>query len=266
MLMKRLLTISALLLLALSCGRNDGAELVEWTFDAPSTKASLSGDGSFSWDKGDEIAVWDGTSSSFVTFTSPSGSSRFSATAPANADFTDVAYFPASMAKNRTTVTLDGEIMPMYAAVEDDSQVLHFKHLTAYLKVQIAGAPASMNHLVLSSPTVSLGGDFSPVTVDGVKVIQAAAGTAAAELDFSLAGSQDITFTLPVPVGTYAVSYVLESSSSPLTVSRSTAPITFERAHLYTLAPATLSADGDFYSVSLECEPFNLEGDTDNWE
>ena len=97
--MKRIIIIIGVVL-AVSCSKSQESpkvddSMVTWVFKAPSTKASLNASGAFSWSKGDQIAIWDATSGSFITFTTGSGSGRFSATAPASANFTTFATFTA---------------------------------------------------------------------------------------------------------------------------------------------------------------------------
>ena len=164
--MKRLLlTLSLCLPVVLSCNKEpDSVPLREWTFEAPATRAALSGTGAFSWNRNDRIAVWDETSSSFVSFTTSSGSGRFSATAPENAHFSTIAYYPAGIASGVGVISLPdayslddltgGAGIPMAAEVEDGSQILHFKHLTAYLTIPVSNL-SSAHTITVTSPTVS---------------------------------------------------------------------------------------------------------------
>ena len=96
--MKKLtyIVIAAASLMALvSCHRETaGSNLVEWIFEAPATKAVLDRDGKFSWEASDRIGVWNATASSFVSFTTVTGSGKFRAMAPADAHFAGAAYYP----------------------------------------------------------------------------------------------------------------------------------------------------------------------------
>lgn len=275
--MKRLLTIIALGVLVVSCDKasRESQRLIEWTFVAPATKASLGSDGTFSWNKGDQIAIWDATGGSFVTFTTPTGNGRFSAKAPANSDFRGIAYYPASIAVSTTSVSIPdsytpqelkaGAGMPMYAIVADDESVLRFKHLGAFLKVQIVNAPSELNSLAVSSDGLSLSGSFTLADDSGYKVVQAASGSAAVGVSIGLGIKKNVCCTLPVPVGTYPLSLVAGSDNQPGMISRHTDPVTFERAHIYTLETVDMDSDEDGSLTTVACESFVIVDD-DSWE
>lgn len=241
----------------------DNDRLVEWIFEAPQTKASLSANGTFSWSKGDEIAVWNSTGSAFVSFETFTGSGRFSADAPASAHFTDAAYHPASIAWGTGTVVLPssytlaelsvGKGMPMYAAVEEGSHILNFKHLGAYLTISISNVPAGDTQVIFSSDA-SLSGEFTVETINEEKVIRAASGSGSITVNISLTQIQDVKFTIPLPVGEYALTCTI-----PELLEVETDPVAFRRGHLYTLA--SIEANG-CYHFTPTCETYDL----DNWE
>lgn len=267
--MKRILiTILGLSFAFASCEKSSDEPMVEWTFEAPQTKASLSGSGAFSWAPGDEIAVWNGTASAFVTFATQTGSGRFTAQAPANAHFTAAAYYPASIATGTEAVSLPtsytlaelsgGKGMPMFAAVENGNNILNFKHLGALLKVKVLNVPAGNVQIVLSSSSVSLSGGFTVTPSGGDRVISAQTGSATVALSLSLSDTQDVEFTVPVPVGTYALTCTVPERSPFLTD-----PVTFQRGHLYTLSTIDVENGGEFAQT---CEVYELVDDNNNWE
>lgn len=245
--------------------------MVEWLFEATCSKASLDGSGSFSWSVDDEIAIWNATSGDFVTFVSNSGSGRFSATAPEDANFITTACHPASIANTTTSVTLPssytdddlsgGEGIPMYAAVADDTNLLSFKHLCAYLTIRIEGPSPNMCSLTVSSPTpMSLSGVFTFDTIDGNKVVSASGGSESVTVTFDISGNtpDEIQFTIPVPVGAYAVKFEVKDSNDNVLMERTTtSTVSFNRAHLYTLAKAKASD----YSL----DTYVTSDDTINW-
>lgn len=273
--MKRLFFLSVSLLMVVACSKGidkrAAGNMLEWTFEATCTKASLDGSGSFSWDVGDEIAIWNATSGNFVTFVSNSGSGRFSATAPEDANFITTAYHPASIASTTTSVTLPssytvdalagGDGIPMYAAVYDDTNLLRFKHLGAFLTIQIEGPSPNMSSITVSSPTpVSLSGAFDLDTIDESTAVKAANGSGSVTVTFDISDNtpDEIQFTIPVPVGDYAVMFeVKDNNDKVLMVRKTTSTVIFNRAHLYTLAKAKASV----YFL----ETFVTSDDTINW-
>ncbi len=270
--MKRIILFFSTVLTTLSCNRDTRQQWIEWVFDAPATKAVLSADGAFSWTQGDQISLWNTTSSSFVTFTTASGSGRFSAQAPASANFVGAAFYPATIATTPSVVTLPasysmdalsiGAGMPMYAQVEDGSNLLHFKHLGAYLTIRINQVPGSIDQLRISSPTVSLSGGFPLTDAAGYKILQAADGTGDILVSFPHSGIQNYAFTIPVPVGEYSIRYAAGSAGDPAVLQKYTDTIVFERAHLYKLSAAEPGQD----FAPLTCETFTLDNDNDYWE
>ena len=276
--MNRLVVFWGLVLAIASCERTGAVREVEWCFTAPQTKAALSSNGAFSWNAGDEIAVWTAAASSFVKFTSASGNSIFRANAPANAHFTGTAYFPYSNVADKgsasSAYTLppsynagdgasDTGLIPMCATVVDGSDVLRFQHQCAYLTVQVKNAPATLSRLVVSGDGIALSGDFPLTELSGLKAIQAVSGDESVTLSFSLSAPKSLLqFTIPVPVGTYAVSYTAYEGAGEL-MTRSTDAVSFSRAHLYKLNPADPQERS---SVSLiGCESYTLSEDSQNW-
>ena len=275
--MKKNLLLIAVAVLAVSCGKaikpsQATHDMVEWTFEAPATKASLGAGGAFSWSPGDEIAVWNSTESAYVTFRTGTGNGRFSATAPASANFTTGAYYPSDIVSGSgvtlpSSYTVDalssGAGMPMFSPVEDDSNLLEFKHLVAYLAIQAQRLPDTIDRIKVSSSTVSLSGTFSPADIGGGRrEIRSVSGNAAVTIGFATSAGQDISFIIPVPVGEYAITVEAGNVDVSDVLSAETDPVNFLRGHLYTLS-AIVNPD---ISVSLTSEPYNLEPDSNNWE
>lgn len=274
--MKRLMIFFGVVFATVSCGRTEvdrpAPELVEWTFTAPASKASLAANGAFSWSRDDAIAVWNSTSGSFVKFTSLTGNSIFTATAPDNAHFQGTAYFPYESVSGTETFTFPASynagdynpysgIIAMYSSVEEDSNVLHFKHQCAYLTCQIPDIPASVTKIVVSGIDVSLSGDFTPIDNAGVKEIRSASGDGTVTVNYALENKQYmLTFTIPVPIGRYAISYTAYEGEDVFS-SKSTDPINFTRAHLYKLYDPSIY--NRFGMVGYE--EFELTDDTENW-
>lgn len=271
----RTLSYIATLLVAGACASKAQEEpaMREWTFEAAYTKAAVSGEGAFSWNKGDGIAVWNSQSSGFVTFTSATGKGKFRAVAPVNAHFTEAAFYPSGIAESTGTVALPSSYatpeasaagFPMYAQVEENTELLSFRHLGALVELTLTNVPTGATSLVLSSPTMSLSGSFD--LTGSPEEIQAASGSGAVRVSFpETVGGENIVVTVPVPVGSYPLSIALESPSNTLFSLVGSEDINFQRAHLY--KPAPIMA-GEIPAVPFDADivSFNLEGDDENWQ
>ena len=276
--MKRIIIIIGVVL-AVSCSKSQESpkvddSMVTWVFKAPSTKASLNASGAFSWSKGDQIAIWDATSGSFITFTTGSGSGRFSATAPASANFTTSAFYPATLA-SESGITLPssytaadlsaGGGMPMFAAVEDNSDILNFKHLSAYITVQVNNLPGFADRISVGSPSVSLSGAFNLTDAGaGIRKIQASSGNACVTYNFSPSAGHSFSYTIPVPVGEYALYLEAGDAGTPDFIHVETDSVNFQRGHLYSLSVIDGSASS--YTITVISESYALESDNSNWE
>lgn len=274
--MKRFSALLLLGLFAISCNKGTEStrdiELVEWTFDAPATKASLDGSGAFSWKAGDRIAIWNDTDDAFIPFTTASGSGRFSAKAPVNAHFTTSAFSPSGIAVSTSSVSLPssytlaelehGAGIPMYAPVTDGNAVLHFRHLCAFLALDIRSSVPVIDRVSISAPSLSLSGAFTLADASGDKEVRAVSGSGTISIDAAGAAGPGLLLTIPVPVGTYSLTYTAGNEGDPDMMSFSTVEVSFERAHLYKLSPVSYNS-GSFASV---IESIDLENDNSNWE
>ena len=246
--------------------------MLEWTFQATYTKAAISSLGVFSWHKGDKIAVWDAQAGAFVPFTSVTGSGKFRAVAPSDAHFTSSAIYPAGVAATTASLTLPGsysspeasaEGFPMYAAVEENTELLEFKHLGALLELRLLNTPAGAVAVVLSSEGKSLSGTFS---LTGTPYeIQAPSGSGDVRVTIPATSKGDnITVTVPIPVGTYPLTISLEDGEGSLFTLAGSQSIAFERAYLYRPAPILTTAI-ESLPISVGMESYNLENDDENW-
>ena len=267
--MKRLFSLLAIFLAAVSCNKGKESGMVLWTFDAPATKSALSENGAFSWQAGDEIAIYDATSGEYVSFTSATGSGKFSATAPENASFTGTAFYPSSA---RESVELPASyaysdicdmpaIQMMYATVSEGSNILRFMHPVAFLTVQIQNALPKMDRISVSSPEASLSGAFT--MTDGI--LPSASGEAGVSVSFSIDSKQDLQFTIPVPVGEYSVLLTAGNEDEPEILKMDTETVNFKRAKLYKLAPADV-ADMAIVHVVPVVNSYDALPDNDNWD
>lgn len=262
--------MSAALMLA-ACGKVS-TELVEWTFTAsPSTKAAISDSGAFSWNAGDQIGIWNTTTSSFVTFTDAVGKGVYRASAPADAHFT-TAIYPASAAAGVSSVTLpaayaspeaSAKAFPMTATVDEASNTLSFKHLGAILSLRITDVTADVKTISVTSADGSISGTFA--VADGQ--IALASGTAGVDFSLSLSEKTDLALTLPMPTGTYEYKVTLGTASDPDVFSATTGPSkqTFERGKIYKPSPVAFVNGSVIMEAGASVESYDVSEDDSAW-
>lgn len=274
--MKKLVySLLSLLAFAACTHKADNESMVEWTFEASYTKASIDiADGAFAWKPGDAIAVWNQTGSAFVPFTTVTGRGKFSALAPASTHFTDVAYYPASIATSTTAVSLPAAYetleaaaacFPMRAAITEGENVLSFKHLGALLAVNLANVPPEAEYLEISTPGKAVSGNFE--VADGK--IQAVSGAGTIRVNLKLEDTGNLCILVPVPTGTYPLTITVGSQAEPdLFVVEGETAISFLRANLYSLETLDMEKPGEisisFTAASLE--NFVIDDDSAYWE
>ena len=263
--MKKLqyIVIAAASLMALvSCHREtSGDKLVEWVFEAPATKAVLDRVGKFSWEASDHIGVWNAASSSFVSFTTVTGSGKFRAMAPADARFEGAAYYPEGIAKGPSKVSLGGEAMPMCAILEEGSNVLHFKHIGAFVSISVINLAPEAESLVIFSDATALSGDVT--LSDGVWM----KGGTPDYLRIPVGGESAVQQVIPVPVGSYSLTYVIENAAHEELLRRETSgDWDFGRAILYRFPVANMEPSAVEQSLATDLEAFDVEDDSATWE
>lgn len=263
--MKKLqyIVIAAASLMALvSCHREtSGDKLVEWVFEAPATKAVLDRDGKFSWEASDRIAVWNATASSFVPFTTVTGSGKFRGTAPADAHFEGAAYYPEGIAKGPSKVSLGGEAMPMCAILEEGSNVLHFKHIGAFVSISVINLAPEAESLVIFSDATALSGDVT--LSDGVWM----KGGTPDDLRIPVGGESAVQQVIPVPVGSYSLTYVIENAAHEELLRRETSgDWNFARATLYRFPVANMEPGSVEQTITAEIESYVIEDNSATWE
>lgn len=271
--MKKTLIYMAAVAAMAACTRPsaEAPRMIEWSFEAAVTKASIASDGAFSWDKGDEIVVWNSTSSAFVNFKTPAGSGKFTATAPSDAHFTDCALYPAAQVVSATSVSLPasyadaagaGKAFPMYAKVEEGSKLLTFKNLGALLSVPMVYLPAESATLEISSSSSALSGNFA---ISGGE-IPAISGSGSVRVPIPT-GRLYFTAVIPIPTGSYPLTIkVLDSSDASIFELVGTEPISFERAKLYKLEQIEADTSSASLIAVTGVESLEPSDDSTNWE
>lgn len=239
--MKKYIYVIAALIAAVSCSKSSPVTMREYTFETVYTRAHLSGEGVFSWDKNDRIAVWNGTAGAFVNFTSVAGKGIFSAMAPSDAHFTGSAFYPAGIQVSNSELNLPGSYaspeescraFPMLAAVSDGSRNLSFRHLGAIATFTFIRFSREADRVQISSPGKKLSGAFQLATgSSSAEEVQVSDGSGSIEVAFT-PGESTLTVSVPLPTGSYPLTVKLLKGSETLLEVPGTESLNFQRAVL----------------------------------
>ncbi len=206
------------------------------------TKASVDGTtGAFTWSKGDNIGLWNGTSFDELT-TQDDGKSSATFSGMTTGTPTAYAVFPyalnASVSGSDINVTLPAAYewkkneanTPMLATFTSDPKSLSFKHLGGLVNVAIDGVPASASKFVFSTDK-DITGEYT-VATDQIT----SGGNAAnneVEFTFSLTETTDMDFYVPVPVGDYKFGVkIMDASGGTMTDFQGSTTNSITRAKL----------------------------------
>lgn len=271
---KTLHIILSSLLVFCSCGKQPvpaGSELTDWTFSAaPSAKAVIADGGAFSWNRGDQIKLWDSQSSRYVAFTDRVGKGVFTAAAPKNSVFVSAVY-PAAVAATAASVSLPeeytsgeaaaGKTFPMWAIVPEGSNALSFFHLGAILRFTLKGVIPEMTKVRISSADGSLSGDF-PVAGSPLQIaLQPGSGAVTVNLG-TFPEKADFVISVPLPVGSYNYKIEAGNDSEPnVYTAYTTSAQTFGRKQIYKLGELNFYRGNVLLESSLEGEDFTVEPD-----
>jgi len=239
--MNRYLAIMAAFLCMLSCTRESISGETEQFFaqfaeqPMPPSKATIAADGKFSWQPGDEIAVWyTSSSTSFSHYynaqlTSGAGSQNATFTVSKNGIRTGYALYPASLADNShpglgggslrivlpDTYTLaDGtpSSQPMLA-VNTAGENLSFYHLASLLRLTLNSVPVGTKYLRFTTDA-DISGAFlvtfpsTPAALPYVETEQSAQDGVQNSVTFvlpeALSAAASATLDIPHPQGSYS--------------------------------------------------------------
>ncbi len=248
-----------------SCGKEGKVlprtpELIDWTFEAPATRATFDERGKFAWEAWDTIDVWDAASGSFTVFTTVTGSGIFYAKAPADSRFAGAAYHPSGIARDSSMVNVSGEARPLCAVFEEGSSVLHFKHIGAYVTIDVRNIVPEAVALEISSPEALLDGDAR--LVSGVWAAAEGAGSVRFPVTEAF-----MTVTIPIPVGSYSLGYrIVDSEGEALLQACTDGAVAFERAHSYYFPPEDFIPVERLTEITVELEDYTIEESNDDWQ
>lgn len=219
----------------------------------PETKATIDmSDGSGSWEKDDEIAVFTHKGDTVILKAETAGASvTFSGEIDEGDAIDDnaVAYYPASIAipgaDNVNKVNLPNSYGSAAAAAKGfllrgvlTGNAVEFKHIGALLKVTINNIPESVTALEFSAASKAITGQLN-VVQEGENPFYCAAGAGSSDnRTITIATTSDertssaTVFCIPMPVGTYTngFSIILKAGSTVAATKTSTNNVTISRA------------------------------------
>ena len=221
--------------------------VISTLFEKDGTRAAIADDLTFSWTKGDRIAVWAG--GAFYTSDAYVADNKYTVRLSGVRD--NYALYPANIADNANAtgeslkVTLPGEYdftdvaadyspLPMIA-VNAEGQDLYFTHLGGLLRITISNLPANADNVVVDLGK-KINGSF-PVHIlsDGTFIVAGESGTEGSSKTKFLvdATASPAILNLPVPTGEYETITVDICDSNGTVLSSNTPPFswTCERAH-----------------------------------
>ena len=292
------LGMAMLALLMANCAQEENVPALENDYSiisasiesAAKTRSVVTEGGEFSWTDGDKISVQK-QNGKFATYIY-GNDSRFALDSQETpATLSGVAYYPANENHTPTAFILPAEYnledntkntnAPMIASVEEGTTDFSFKHMGGVLRFIFRNVPAEANKFVFTTDK-AIAGEFNVVTEsDGtqvIKTVDASSSNNTITINFTKGQSADMTFYVPMPIGTYTgMSVTFYDGENKLWSTSTTADNTIGRASLLLMPTLTCTANASTASTSdavssalgrvTEDEPeasVNLTGDATN--
>ena len=242
--LKSVLMMAMVALVMTNCSQEEDApqtlqgEITEFTADVEGqSRSTMTDAGVFSWVEGDKISVWDG--SSFKQFTNeggntfkgdkitPSGYAVYPAGSHSYSNGTITVNLPDSYGST-STVYVKNTNAVMVASVSGSN--LTFNHVGGVMRFNVKDVPVGAYEFVFTANDKDITGNF---TVSN-QVITASTKSSKNSVSIkfkALTSTQDMTFYVPVPTGTYtgykveikgSNTIALESPSAVNTINRKT--------------------------------------------
>ena len=252
------LGLAACVLLMANCSQED--TLIQDNYNttisatiesAIKSRSTVTEGGEFAWAEGDEISVQkkDGGFATLVYRNNDKFGSKEDET---SSTWKGVAYYPANDRHNANQFVLPASYTlgtntlnthaPMKADVaESNSPNLSFKHLGGVLRFKFRNVPATANKFVFTTDK-GITGTFDIISSGNGEVIEAsnnATNNNTISFNFEANQSSEMTFYVPMPVGTYNSMTVAlyDNSNTELWKTSSTATNEVRRALLLLMPP-----------------------------
>ena len=199
------------------------------------SRSSVTDEGAFSWTYGDKFSVWNGTSFD-VYANSEEDVNTFVAEGDNVGNATGYAVYPSgnhNISDGTVTVNLPATYTygstnaAMLATIEDGSKHLAFKHLGGLMRFKVENVPANATSFVFTATDNILTGNY---TVTDGQICQDAEnsvnGNNSVTITFdALTAAQNMTFYVPLPVGTYG-EYKVEIKGTNIDLSHTSEGVT----------------------------------------
>lgn len=257
-------------LLISNCSQEDNNLISEGNYSiitasiesAAKTRSTVTEGGEFAWAKGDKISVQQQTGG-FATYVY-GNDSQFVMEGSSASPLGGVAYYPANTNHTNSAFTLAAEYdldnntrntnAPMIASVSQNATDFSFRHLGGVLRFIFRSVPAEANKFVFST-NKAISGSFDIATSNGTQVI-VVDDTPTDEnntitINFNAGQSTEMTFYVPMPIGTYnSMSVAFYNDATELWSASSTATNIIDRASLLLMPTLTCTANASTASTS----------------
>lgn len=194
-----------------------GANVIYATIEGAS-RSTVTDAGKFSWAEGDEIMLFDEDGTNKYTYTYSGTGDGFNPPSSETVNNPSLAYYPANEGHTSTSFYLPSEYgdvnteyvanthAAMIAFPSTSGNTYAFMHLGGVMRFNVKNVRAGANEFTFTSLDKKITGSFDVQISNGVRVIQT--GTVLQENSVSikfkpLAEAQDMTFYIPLPVGSY---------------------------------------------------------------
>ena len=267
------LGMAMLALLMANCAQEENVPALENDYSiisasiesAAKTRSLVTEGGEFSWTDGDKISVQK-QNGEFATYIY-GNDSKFALDSQEEppATLSGVAYYPANENHTSAVFILPAEYnledntkntnAPMIASVEEGTTDFSFKHMGGVLRFIFRNVPAEANKFVFTTTDKAIAGEFNVVTEsDGtqvIKTVDASSSNNTITINFTEGQSAEMTFYVPMPIGTYTgMSVKFYNGENELWSTSTTATNTIGRASLLLMPTLTCTANVSTASTS----------------
>ena len=180
-----------------------------------SSRSTVTDAGVFSWADNDEIAVlgeasnrdvykYSGTGDGFNIEGSSNVQTPVVAYYPANESHTATEFYLPSEYGNESTSYVENTHAAMIATPPTEGNTYAFMHLGGVMRFNVKNVPEGTNEFIFTTDN-KITGSFTVTNSEGVKIINTADGEGnTVSIKFkALVSAKDMTFYVPMPIGTY---------------------------------------------------------------
>lgn len=240
------------------------------------TRSEVSDDGIFTWsaDKTDQIAVYDANSAQFFTWTQTGfvddnlEVATFEApNAKAKIQQGSYAVYPAFLEPEYDGTTLTVTLPTEYdsnqssalllATYDEESDELNFTHIASLMRISMENVPTSVTKFVFEAEGSQITGSFDVKEYENAKYIATQSSDENNQVTINLTSNDvkdgQLTFNIPLPVGTYQGFKLQLYAGDEIVYSKSTSSTSYydlERRTLIVMPTVTLIGTDSSISMS----------------